>query len=88
MLQVMVNLNYGGMVPGWKEFGPKVHNLAEARIIVKVLDYLYESGQLPTSVDGYDPNDTEIQAVDLENPALIYEYVDQDPTGASDGVWF
>jgi len=69
----------------WTSFGPDVKSLEEARILVHLLDYLTMVQQLPQYVDFYTRN-TEVKAMD-EETGESWDYHDQDPTGASDGVW-
>jgi len=63
----------------------EVSTLEEARTIVKFLDHLAKIKALPEMIKFHDEN-TEIEAHDTES-GRIYEYSDQDPSGASDGIW-
>jgi len=63
-----------------------VANLEEARTTVKLLDILCAQKALPEELAWYDEN-TEVWADDLTNGEKFH-YMDQDPTGATDGVWF
>ncbi len=65
--------------------GPEVETLQEARIIVKVYDHLLETQNLPPHELWY-TTDTEICAVD-SNTGERWDYMDQDPSGNSDGIW-
>ena len=68
-------------------FGPPVEDLAAARIVVKTLDWMLNTGgtSLPLAFKFYSES-TEIIATDLTTDET-YNYMDQDPSGASDGFW-
>jgi hypothetical protein len=61
----------------------EVETLAEARTIVKFLDWLWCHGCLPEMINFYN-DETEIVAWEGES---CWEYADQDPSGNSDGIW-
>lgn len=67
-----------------EKFGPKVEDLLAARTVVKLLDQLAADGELPERLKFYN-TDCDIIAIDDEGRE--WEYSDQDPSGASDGVW-
>lgn len=67
----------------WVEVG-LVETLAEARDVVKLLDILYKHKALPREFKSYTTN-TQLEA---RQDGKVWEYSDQDPSGASDGVWF
>jgi len=62
-----------------------VDNLSQARDTVKLLDLLFERKTLPEEISWYN-DETEVWADDLES-GQKYNYMDQDPSGASDGIW-
>ena len=67
----------------WVKVGPEVGSLVEARIVVKFLGWLESVNGLPTSLSFYNEN-TEVQARRGEES---WGYMDQDPSGVSDGIW-
>lgn len=62
----------------------EVEDLAAGRTIVKYLDWLRGQSMLPSQLMFFDEN-TEVTAWQGDKS---WEYSDQDPSGASDGVWF
>lgn len=67
----------------WVEVA-EVDTLDDARTIVKFLDTMFKNNWLPDLISFYNES-TEITAWEGEK---FWEYADQDPSGASDGVWF
>lgn len=65
-------------------FGPVVYSLEQARVVVKTLDWMFECGVLGV-FDNY-TRDSEIRVRTLDFKHS-WAYMDQDPSGASDGIW-
>ncbi len=68
----------------WLPVGPVIDSLAEARIVVKFLDWLLSIGNLPKFLAFY-TEETRVQA--RSEYGRVWEYMDQDPSGFSDGIW-
>jgi len=66
-----------------ERFGPPVQSLEQARVVAKLLDWMFENDCLPQQVAGYTP-ECDIEAVQGDKR---WSYKDQDPSGASDGIW-
>lgn len=71
-------------INGGVDFGQPVESLDHAVVVVKMLDWLFETNQLPISVAFYN---TDIEVFARHPDGLIVSYHDQDPSGASDGIW-
>ncbi len=93
MIQVSLK-KLGKLVP----FGPPVEDLSAARTVVKVLDWMLKTRTLPLELRWYTRNVnivatgtyTVVRGTLSHGPDEVtgqWDYMDQDPSGASDGVW-
>lgn len=91
MFQVYITVSGSGQVI---EFGPPTESLQGARTIVKVMDWLFDHLELahgqhidnpavPEALRFYEGSDVYCKSGDK-----LWVYMDQDPSGASDGIWF
>lgn len=71
---------------GIVKFGPPVGSLDTARAYVKLLDWLLKEGELPPLFYFYTRR-TVVRANQV-GTRRMWDYVDGDPSGTSDGVWF